>query len=74
MKQVLFVRLALFFTIVLASFVTCLALDGLLASHTCHDRRLWEGGAVALVCSVGFVLESFVLRHVVKRRNFGREL
>jgi hypothetical protein len=73
-KQALFIRLALFFVIVLAAFVICVVLDALLASYTCHDRRLWEGGAVALVCNAGFVLESFVLRHVMKKRRFGRDL
>ena len=58
MKRVLFLRFVPLFAIGLAGFITYLVLDGFLASCTYHDRRLWEGGAVALVCNAGLALKS----------------
>lgn len=57
------------FAIGLAGLGTYWALEVLLAHRTYHDRRLWEGGAVALVCNVGLVLEGLVLRHLSRKKE-----
>ncbi len=69
MKRVLILRLALFFAIGLTGFVTYLGLDVLLSDYTLHDRRLGEGGAVALVCNIGLASEEFVFRRVAKKKG-----
>lgn len=63
--------IALGLVTVLAGVATCWGLDRLLASYTDHDRRLWEGGAVALVINGGLALEGLVFRRGAAKKEEG---
>lgn len=54
---------------VLIGIATYLGLEVLLASYTLHDRRLWEGGVVALVINGGNVLADLVLQRVNAKKK-----
>ena len=69
MSRISVLRFVMVFAIGLAGLGTYWVLEVLLASCTYHDRRLWEGGAVALVCNAGLVLEGLVLRRLCRKKE-----
>jgi len=69
MKRIVVLRSVMVFAIGLAGLGTYGVLEVLLTNYTYYDRRLWEGGAVALVCNVGLVFEGLVLRHRCRKKE-----
>ena len=69
MRRISVLRFAMVFAIGLAGLGTYWALEVLLASYTYHDRRLWEGGTVGLVCNVGLLLEGLVFRRLCRKKE-----